>query len=51
MILGLEKQLEAEFQAMPVVQWLDEDDTLHEEPLRQRIVNAVQAAYDEGRGC
>ena len=47
-ILGLEKQLEAEFGLnLPVVQWLDEDDTLHEEPLRQRIVNAVQAAYDE----
>ena len=47
-ILGLEKQLEAEFGLnLPVAQWLDEDDTLHEEPLRQRIVNAVQAAYDE----
>ena len=47
-ILGLEKQLEAEFGLnLPVVQWLDEDDTLHEEPLRQRIVDAVQAAYDE----
>ena len=47
-ILGLEKQLEAEFGLnLPVAQWLDEDDTLHEEPLRQRIVDAVQAAYDE----
>ena len=47
-ILGLEKQLEAEFGLnLPVARWLDEDDTLHEEPLRQRIVNAVQAAYDE----
>ena len=47
-ILGLEKQLEAEFGLnLPVAKWLDEDDTLHEEPLRQRIVDAVQAAYDE----
>ena len=47
-ILGLEKQLEAEFGLnLPVAQWLDEDDTLHEEPLRRRIVDAVQAAYDE----
>ena len=41
-ILGLEKQLEAEFGLnLPVARWLDEDDTLHEEPLRQRIVGAV----------
>ena len=47
-IPGLEKQLEAEFGLnLPVAQWLDEDDTLHEEPLRQRIVDAVQTAYDE----
>ena len=47
-ILGLEKQLEAEFGLnLPVAQWLDEDDTLHEEPLRRRVVDAVQAAYDE----
>ena len=47
-IPGLEKQLEAEFGlSLPVAQWLDEDDALHEETLRQRIVDAVQAAYDE----
>ena len=47
-IPGLEKQLEAEFGlSLPVAQWLDEDDTLHEESLRQRIVGAVQSAYDE----
>ena len=47
-IPGLEKQLEAEFGlSLPVAQWLDEDDTLHEETLRQRIVGAVQSAYDE----
>ena len=47
-IPGLEKQLEAEFGLnLPVGQWLDEDNTLHEETLRQRIVGAVQSAYDE----
>ena len=47
-IPGLEKQLEGEFGLnLPVAQWLDEDDTLHEETLRQRIVDAVQSAYDE----
>ena len=47
-IPGLEKQLEAEFGlSLPIAQWLDEDDALHEETLRQRIVDAVQAAYDE----
>ena len=44
---GLEKQLEAEFAvALPLQQWLDEDDKLHEEALREKIVEAVQAAYD-----
>ena len=32
---------------LPVAQWLDEDDALHEETLRERIVASVQAAYDE----
>ncbi len=45
---GLEKQLESEFGlTLPLGQWLDEDDTLHEETLRTRIVSAVQSAYDE----
>ncbi len=47
-IPGLEKQLEAEFGlTLPVAQWLDEDTGLHEETLRERIVAAVQTAYDE----
>ena len=45
---GLEKQLEAEFGlTLPVAQWLDEDNSLHEETLRERIVASVQSAYDE----
>ena len=44
---GLEKQLEAEFAiSLPLQQWLEEDDKLHEEGLREKIFEAVQAAYD-----
>ena len=45
---GLERQLEAEFACeLPVQQWLDEDDRLDEEGLRERIIAAVQQAYDD----
>jgi len=45
---GLERQLEADFAiSLPLQQWLEEDDKLHEEAIRERIVAAVQAAYDE----
>ncbi|MDG2460092.1 MAG: preprotein translocase subunit SecA [Luminiphilus sp.] len=44
---GLERQLEAEFGLqLPISQWLDEDDSLHEESLRTRIVVEIQGAYD-----
>ena len=47
-IPGLERQLEAEFAiSLPLQQWLEEDDKLHEETIRERICDAVQAAYDE----
>ena len=47
-ISGLELSLEGEFGIkLPVQQWLDEDDTLYEETLRERIVGAVVTAYDE----
>ena len=46
-IPGLERQLEAEFAVtLPLQQWLDEDDKLHEEAIRERIVDEVQQAYD-----
>ncbi len=46
-IPGLEKQLESEFSvSLPLQQWLDEDDTLHEEVLREKIFGSVQSAYD-----
>ena len=45
---GLEEALEREFgQAMPVQTWLDEDDSLHEEPLRVQIYEKIDAAYRE----
>ncbi|KEA65377.1 Protein export cytoplasm protein SecA ATPase RNA helicase [Marinobacterium lacunae] len=45
-IAGLEKSLEADFAVkLPVRQWLDEDDSLHEEPLRERIHEAIVGAY------
>jgi len=44
---GLEKHLEAEFAVtLPLERWLEEDDNLHEEALREKIVTEVQEAYD-----
>jgi len=46
-IAGLERQLEAEFAiTLPIQQWLDSDDNLHEEALREKIASSIQAAYD-----
>jgi preprotein translocase subunit SecA len=45
-VSGLERVLESEFgQAMSIQQWLDEDDNLHEETLRQRILDELEQAY------
>ncbi|NOX75700.1 MAG: preprotein translocase subunit SecA [Gammaproteobacteria bacterium] len=47
-IPGLEKALEADFGLpMPVQQWLDEDHSLHEETLRQRILDELEQSYYE----
>ena len=44
---GLEAALEKEFAAkLPVGRWLEEDDELHEEPLRARILDAIAAQYE-----
>ncbi len=44
---GLERQLEAEFAiSLPIQEWLDSDDKLFEEALREKILEEVQAAYD-----
>ncbi|HEY7884188.1 MAG TPA: preprotein translocase subunit SecA, partial [Cellvibrionaceae bacterium] len=46
-ITGLEKQLEADFGLrLPLQQWLDSDDSLHEDTLREKILTEVQGAYD-----
>jgi preprotein translocase subunit SecA len=56
-IPGLERQLEADFAIqLPLQQWLEEDDKLHEEAIRERIVESIQSAYDakcapSGRTC
>ncbi len=47
-IPGLEKQLEAEFVvSLPLQSWLDTDDSLHEEALREKVLAEVQQAYDQ----
>ncbi len=43
---GLERQLDAEFAVkLPLQQWLEHDDDMHEEAMRERINAAVAAAY------
>lgn len=45
-IEGLEQSLHTEFNVtLPIQQWLDEDDELHEESLRTKIAEAVRAEY------
>jgi len=45
-IAGLMETLEKEFALKLEIQgWLERDDTLHEEPLRQKIVDAFMASY------
>ncbi len=47
-IPGLETALEENFEIkMPLQQWLDEDDELHEETLRARIIEEIDQAYKE----
>ncbi|MBK1734347.1 preprotein translocase subunit SecA [Halorhodospira abdelmalekii] len=43
---GLEKALAEEFgQPLPLQKWLDEDESLHEETLRQRIHAEIEKSY------
>lgn len=47
-IAGLEQNLESEFGvSLPIQHWLDEDKKLHEEPLRQKIIDALEERYKE----
>lgn len=46
-IPGLEAHLNAEIGlALPIQQWLDDDDKLHEQTLRDKLLEHAQAAYD-----
>ncbi|MCC6203153.1 MAG: preprotein translocase subunit SecA [Gammaproteobacteria bacterium] len=47
-ITGLTEALDADFGVKVDIRgWLDADQTLHEEPLRKRIIDAVAATYRE----
>jgi preprotein translocase subunit SecA len=47
-VSGLEQALHTEFSAsLPLQKWLDEDDDLHEETLRGRVVEDVRVAYSK----
>lgn len=47
-ILGLEQRLLSDFNLkLSIKQWLDEDSTLHEDVIRERIAKAFTAAYQE----
>lgn len=45
---GLEQRLKTDFGLdLPLVQWLEEDNNLHEETLRERIMDAAIADYEQ----
>ncbi|GAD90908.1 MULTISPECIES: preprotein translocase subunit SecA [Vibrio] len=47
-VSGLEKRLKTEFELeLPLQTWLDEDDKLYEEALREKILAATVAVYQE----
>lgn len=47
-IAGLEKSLETDFAVkLPVQEWLDQDDTLHEETLYQKVQDEIRAVYKQ----
>lgn len=47
-VAGLESTLQSDFGIkLPIQQWLDEDDKLYEETLRERILAELLAAYNE----
>ena len=47
-IEGLEERLKGELALeLPIAQWLKEDKTLHEEPLRERILEEANKVYAE----
>jgi len=47
-VSGLEQRLANDFGIeLPLQSWLDEDDDLHEESLRDKVVDAVSTSYQE----
>ncbi|MFT7491961.1 MAG: preprotein translocase subunit SecA [Pseudohongiellaceae bacterium] len=47
-ITGLEQYLLKEYDAeIPIQQWLNDDESLHEESLREKIIASVQVTYDK----
>ena len=47
-VAGLEKALETDFSVkFPVQEWLDADDTLHEETLHQKVQDEILAVYQQ----
>lgn len=47
-VAGLESTLQSDFGIkLPIQQWLDEDDKLYEETLRERILAELLSAYNE----
>ncbi len=47
-IAGLEKLLLSDFSlTLPIQQWLDDEDDLHEQNLRERIADEAQQAYQQ----
>jgi preprotein translocase subunit SecA len=47
-VKGLEERIKADFMLeMPIQKWLDDDDDLHEEPLRERILETIIKAYSD----
>ncbi len=50
-ITDLEKRFKDEFYIdLPIQQWLDEDDSLHEETLREKILQDMQIIYQKKEG-
>lgn len=46
-VAGLEKQIQSDFGlSLPLTKWLEEDNRLHEETLRKKILDEIQGAYD-----
>ncbi|WP_163935523.1 preprotein translocase subunit SecA [Paraferrimonas sp. SM1919] len=46
-VAGLESRLKQDFNlVLPLAKWLDEEDDLHEETLRERIIDAWFSAYE-----